>query len=186
MTGWNEAVKETLGFCGPQVFIGHYTIFTAPHKVSLFHRVRIDAFCLITTGLHCTGNTQICSHAVLGGGSRHTITMGDMTFIGYGSQVFCGSEDYRGPVNDFWAHTKVHHGDVTFSPFSGVASQVIVMPGVTLPEGAVVGAQSLVYRTEDLEPWTIHLGSPAKPWKKRDEKAIRATVEEPGFWKEYL
>jgi putative colanic acid biosynthesis acetyltransferase WcaF len=39
------------------------------------------------------------------------------------------------------------------------------MPGVTFGEGAILGANSLAVK--NLEPWTIYVGSPAKPIKKR-------------------
>jgi galactoside O-acetyltransferase len=39
------------------------------------------------------------------------------------------------------------------------------MPGVTLGEGAAVGAISLV--TSSLPPWTISVGQPARPVKAR-------------------
>ena len=44
------------------------------------------------------------------------------------------------------------------------------MPGVTLAEGSILGANSLL--TKDTEPWTIYVGSPAKPVKIRDRGKI--------------
>ena len=46
----------------------------------------------------------------------------------------------------------------------------IIVPGVTIGEGAIVGARSVV--TKDVPAWTIAAGSPAKVIKeipKRDE-----------------
>lgn len=40
----------------------------------------------------------------------------------------------------------------------------IVMPGVTVGEGAVVGAGAMV--TKDIPAWTLALGCPAKGGKK--------------------
>lgn len=40
-----------------------------------------------------------------------------------------------------------------------VAAEAFVGPGVTLGEGAVLGARGVAFR--DLEPWTIHGGNPA-------------------------
>jgi acetyltransferase-like isoleucine patch superfamily enzyme len=40
----------------------------------------------------------------------------------------------------------------------------IVMPGVTIGEGAIVGAGSLV--TKDIPPWAVAAGSPAKVIRK--------------------
>ena len=44
------------------------------------------------------------------------------------------------------------------------------MPGVTFGEGSILGANSLA--TKDLEPWTIYVGSPARPVKKRKKDII--------------
>jgi galactoside O-acetyltransferase len=44
------------------------------------------------------------------------------------------------------------------------------MPGVTLSEGSILGANSLL--TKDTEPWTIYVGSPAKPVKVREREII--------------
>ncbi|SHE34689.1 Acetyltransferase (isoleucine patch superfamily) [Fodinibius roseus] len=45
-----------------------------------------------------------------------------------------------------------------------IGTQSIVMPGVTVGEGAIVGAFSLV--TKDIPDWTIAIGRPAKVVKK--------------------
>jgi carbonic anhydrase/acetyltransferase-like protein (isoleucine patch superfamily) len=50
----------------------------------------------------------------------------------------------------------------------GFAGWSIVLPGVTIGEGAVVGAGSVV--TKDVEPWTVVGGNPAKFIKKRELK----------------
>jgi acetyltransferase-like isoleucine patch superfamily enzyme len=49
-----------------------------------------------------------------------------------------------------------------------IGTQSIVMPGVTVGEGAIVGAYSLV--TKDVPPWTIAVGVPAKVVKKVPNK----------------
>ena len=45
-----------------------------------------------------------------------------------------------------------------------VAADAFIGPGVTIGEGAVVGARSSVYR--DVEPWTVVAGNPARIMKK--------------------
>ena len=48
--------------------------------------------------------------------------------------------------------------------------ETMVMPGVTIGDGAIIGAYSLV--TKDIPAWTLALGSPAKVVKeipKREE-----------------
>lgn len=187
---WNEEIKKKLKYCGSNVFIGDYVVFTAPELIELDDNVRIDPFTLITTGLKCGSYTQICSHAVLGGGSQHTITLDGWNFIGYGSQLFCGSEDYsgkHGPVNDFWGHNMVYHGDICFEKYAGVASQVIVLPGITLPEGCTIGAQSLVHSNmarRGFMPYSVYMGSPCQFVKHRDKKGIELAMANPDFIKQ--
>ena len=48
---------------------------------------------------------------------------------------------------------------------SWVAADAFVGMGVTIGEGAVVGARSAVFK--DVEPWTVVGGNPAKFIKKR-------------------
>ncbi|WP_423788997.1 chloramphenicol acetyltransferase [Legionella pneumophila] len=43
--------------------------------------------------------------------------------------------------------------------------RAVIMPGVTIGEGAIVAASSIV--TKDVEPYSIVAGNPAKPVKKR-------------------
>lgn len=50
---------------------------------------------------------------------------------------------------------------ITIGPRAWVAADVFVGPGVTIGEGAVVGARSSVF--SDLPAWKVCVGSPAKP-----------------------
>lgn len=183
---WNEDIKKELGACGKNVFIGHHVIFTNPSQVFLDDNVRIDPFTLITTQLQVGKYVQICSHAVLGGGAQQKITLGKWCFIGYGSQLFTASEDYsghQGPVNEFWGNNKIFRGDITFNDYCGVASQVIVMPGCTLPEGCTIGAQSMVYKSTELQQWAVYLGNPLKLHKHRQKTMCLDALENPLFYK---
>ncbi len=188
MVGWNESIKNELGSCGENVFIGHNVIFTNPKEVHIGNNVRIDPFTLITTSLKTGDNIQICSHTVLGGGKEHKITLGDWCFIGYGSKLFCASEDYsgeHGPVNEFWGSNKIYRGNITFKNFSGVASDVIVFPNVTLPEGCTVGAKGFIYTKNELTPWSVFLGNPLKFHKPRNKENIIKLSVNPNFLKNY-
>jgi putative colanic acid biosynthesis acetyltransferase WcaF len=46
-----------------------------------------------------------------------------------------------------------------------VCAGAFVGPGITIHDGAVVGAMSVV--TKDIEAWTVHAGNPARMIKKR-------------------
>lgn len=209
MIGWNEDIKKELGACGQNVFIGHNVIFTQPQNVFLGDNVRIDPFTLITSKLKTGNNVQITAYAMLGGKDNFVI-LDDWTFIGYGSKLFTGSEDYsgeEGPVNEFWGSNKTYKGDIHFKKFSGVASDVIVFPGVVLPEGCCIGAQSLVPRNPKvvkhflgsipgnevgsyisrtgLEEYTVYYGNPLTFLKRRNKENINKLYNDPLWLKKH-
>ncbi len=167
MLGWNDEIKRELKYCGSNVYIGHNVVFTNPKQVILGDKVRIDPFTLITTALEVKGHTQICSHVVIGGGSKQKVTLGKWTFIGYGSKLFTASEDYSGefgPVNEFWnPDNEIRRGNIEFKDYSGVASDVMVFPGVVLPEGCAIAAKSLVHTKANLKPFTVYIGGSGDP-----------------------
>ena len=175
MLGWNEIIKKDLKYCGENVFIANNVLFTNPKEDVLHDNVRIDPFTLVTTALEVGRYVQICSHVVLGGGKQHKITLGDWTFIGYGSKLFCASEDYSGdsgPVNEFWGSNKIYRGDIVFEDYSGIASDVMVFPKVTIPIGCTIGAKSFIYSKNNLKEWSVFIGNPVKFHKLRNKENI--------------
>ena len=61
-------------------------------------------------------------------------------------------------------------GAVRIGKHAIVGANAVILPGVTIGEGAVVGANTLVAR--DCAPWTIHVGSPARPLRERPRERI--------------
>ena len=61
-------------------------------------------------------------------------------------------------------------GEITLEKFAVVGTNAIVMPGIKLAEGSVLGAGALL--TMDTEPWTIYVGSPARPVKDRKSEIL--------------
>jgi acetyltransferase-like isoleucine patch superfamily enzyme len=57
------------------------------------------------------------------------------------------------------------HGPVEIGDDVWIAANAIILPGVTIGRGAVVGAGSVV--TKDVPPFTVVVGVPAKPIKRR-------------------
>lgn len=57
-------------------------------------------------------------------------------------------------------------GDVIIGDRVWIAYRAIILPGVTIGEGAVVGAGSVV--TKNVEPYTIVAGNPARLIKERN------------------
>lgn len=70
--------------------------------------------------------------------------------------------------------SSLHHEQIQAPIIIGdrtwVAARAYIGPGVTVGEGAVVGATASVYK--DVEPWTVVGGNPAKFLKKREIKDV--------------
>lgn len=66
----------------------------------------------------------------------------------------------------------VRIGDAVWIPFD-----CVILPGVTIGDGAVVGARSVV--AEDVEPWTVVAGNPARVVKRLDPPD---GIPEPPAW----
>lgn len=69
------------------------------------------------------------------------------------------------------SHDITRHGSplvtapILIRNFAWVAADAFIGMGVTIGEGAVVGARAAVFK--DVEPWTVVGGNPAMPIKKR-------------------
>ena len=67
-------------------------------------------------------------------------------------------------------------GDIVIGSDVWIGYEAIVLAGVTIGDGAVVGARAVV--TKDVPPYTIVGGVPAKPIRKRfDDKTIEALLD---------
>ncbi len=60
----------------------------------------------------------------------------------------------------------VSGGLTTIGDYVWIGTRAIILPGVTIGEGAVIGAGSIV--TRDIAPWKIAVGNPAKEIKDRN------------------
>jgi len=67
------------------------------------------------------------------------------------------------------------NGAIVINKDAWIGTGVIVLPDVIIGEGAIVGAGSVV--TKDVEPYTIVVGSPAKPISKLPVTQINASVD---------
>jgi acetyltransferase-like isoleucine patch superfamily enzyme len=88
------------------------------------------------------------------------IVVGDNVALGPHVKIFTASHDYS-----TWDLRDVAKS-VVIGANSWVGGGSIILPGVTIGEGAVVGAGSVVSR--DIEPFTIAVGNPARPVKRRN------------------
>jgi len=88
------------------------------------------------------------------------IEIGSNTVISQKSYFCTGSHDYTKETFDIFAK-KIKVGNSCW-----LATDVFVAPGITISDGAIVGARSSVFN--DVDANTINVGSPSKMIKKRN------------------
>ena len=71
-------------------------------------------------------------------------------------------------------------GDIVIGSDVWIASNAIILSGVTIGDGAVVGAGSVV--VEDVPPYTIVFGNPARAVRKRFSDDIIAALLDVRWW----
>lgn len=71
-------------------------------------------------------------------------------------------------------------GDTVIGNDVWIGMDAVIMPGVTIGDGAIIAARAVV--TSDVAPYTIVGGAPAKPLKQRFDDATIATLLEIRWW----
>lgn len=154
---------------GADVVIWPLAKIVSAETMSLGDSVIIDDFVFIVCGLKTNIGSfvHVASFVSITGGGE--LTVEDFAGISSGTRVFTGDDDYLGgsltgptvplpyrvPIR-----SKVHIGKHAI-----IGANSVILPGVTIGEGAAIGAHSLV--KHDCEPWTIYAGCPAKPIRPR-------------------
>jgi acetyltransferase-like isoleucine patch superfamily enzyme len=129
---------------------------------------------------------ELGSYIHIGGGcflsARGGISMGDFSGLSQNVSIYSATDDYLG--HRMTNPTVPEHlTGVTVAPVAIgrhviLGSGAVVLPGVTLGEGAAVGALSLVNRS--LDEWGVYAGSPARlrgP-RKRNPLALERELDE--------
>lgn len=170
----NQAYNLGFRQVGQDVIIWPLAKIISPEAISLGNSVIIDDFVLIMGGKKTVIGSfvHIASFTSITGGGEFIIE--DYAGLSGGIRVHTGNENYLGncltnptvphpyriPIRSF-VHIKKH---------AIVGANSVILPGVTIGEGAVIGANSLV--TKDCDPWRIYVGSPAKPLRFRPKDRI--------------
>lgn len=81
-----------------------------------------------------------------------------------------------GKVTDAWDN----RGDIVLGNDVWIGYEAVLLSGVTVGDGAIVGARALV--TEDVPPYTIVGGVPARPIRKRFPEETIAALQALRWW----
>lgn len=100
------------------------------------------------------GTHSVVNHGCLLDGRRYTIRIGNNASIGPEAVILTLGHDPQSP--DF----SLRGGDVKIGDRVFIGYRAIILPAITIGEGAVVGAGAVV--TKNVEPYTIVVGNPAR------------------------
>lgn len=177
--------KSLLKAVGEDVFISANVEIRRPKLVTIGNHVAIDSGFYLTPGAEIGDYIHIGPGVIIIGGPKGFLKMGHFTNLAAGGKILCATDEFLG--NSLITapglpekYTKVIVKPVVFERFANVGVNAVIMPGVTLGEGSVVGACSLV--TKDTEPWTIYTGVPARPVKKRNKKKMIEYAKKLGYF----
>jgi galactoside O-acetyltransferase len=149
---------------GAGVVVFQWALILKPEVIEIGDGTRIDDYTRVEGGggLRIGRYVHICSFAsVFGGGEAE---MGDCSGLGQGARVITGSGH---PCEEQFPMRMIEgdpyyrmRGRCVLGAYSFVATNAVVMPNVTLGEGAVAAAGAVV--TRDVPPWTVVAGVPAR------------------------
>lgn len=159
---------------GENVYIGRNVILYHPERLEIGHDVRIDDFTVISGNVKLHNYIHISHFCGLYGGDEG-IEMCDYSGLSSKGTIYAVSDDYTGesmtnPMVPLKYRPTLINGKVKICKHGLVGAGSIVLPNVTIHEGASVGSMSLC--TKDVEAWMIYVGIPAKPFKQRSKKIL--------------
>jgi acetyltransferase-like isoleucine patch superfamily enzyme len=172
----SKAELDSVGFksIGSNVLVSRQAVFFNANQISLGNNTRVDAFSLISAAepVDIGSYTHVAAGCYIFGSAG--CVLADFSWLSPRSAIFTTSDDFSGrsligPMIPDEYRVELIDGPVVLEEYSGLGTSSTVLPGVTLHEGAVAGAHSLV--TKSCEAWTVYGGVPAKAIKERAKDA---------------
>lgn len=175
----NEELKQLgLKQYGNNVCISRKASFYGAERISFGDNVRVDDFCILSGRITIGNCVHIAAFSGLFGGDEGII-INDFANISSRVCVYALSDDFSGAsmtnpmIPDFLKN--VCQKKVVISRHVIIGTGSTVLPGVTVGEGAAIGAMSLV--NSDIESWKICAGIPAKRIKDRGKAILQREKE---------
>lgn len=171
---YNEEELKTLGLksYGNNVLISKKSSLYGISNISLGDNVRIDDYCILSGNISIGNNVHISAYTALYGGGE--IVIGDYCGCSQRCTLISASDDFSGEymigavIPD--EYKNVTKGTIILENYVQLGANTTVLPNVTIYEGAVTGAMSLV--NKDLQAWSINYGIPCKLQKDRSKKIL--------------
>ncbi len=166
---YSESELLEIGFksVGKDVKLSRKASIYSPEKITIGDNVRIDDFCILSGNITLGSNIHISAYVALYGAMG--IVMEDYSGISPKSVVYSAMDDFSGDYLIGPIHsenkTNVTGGLVRICRFVQIGTNVVVYPRLTICEGTIIGACSLV--NKNCEEWGVYFGVPARRQKER-------------------
>lgn len=165
---YDERTLREFGFksLGENVRIAKNCTIVGIQNIEIGDNVRIDGYCsIIVAG---KGWLKLGSYIHIGGycylGASEGIEIKDFAGLSQGVRLYSRSDDYSGNYMTNptvpQKYTSIVCGPVIIEKHVIIGSGSVVLPNVTIGEGAAIGALSFVNRS--LSAWGMYFGSPLK------------------------
>ncbi len=164
---------------GSNVTVYKFAVILSPENITAGSDIIIDDFVFIGTHqrLIIGNRVHISSHSSITGGGR--VLLSDFSGMGSGVRLISGTDDFTdGRLNGCaipQEFRQTYRGTIILEPHAIIGTNVVVLPDVTIGEGATVGAGSVV--TRSLEPWGVYVGSPVRRVKTRPREVVLANQQ---------
>lgn len=159
---------------GEDVRIDSNTRIAHPDLVSIGSHVAIDWGFYCVTQMELGDYVHIAPYCTVIGGKEGCFKMGNFTAMAAGCRIICATDSYNGDSLIIpWIPTeyrKIINKPVILENYVTLGTNTIVLPGITIAEGTVTGAGSVV--TKNTEPWSVYVGTPAKLIRPRSKQII--------------
>lgn len=121
----------------------------------------IRPWVLRKVGCHVGKDVFIGSGVWIDAGHADLIYIGDHAHVTGRTGLLCHKRELKNyRIGDDYAKLPYKTGEIHLGKGCSTGTGTLIMPGVTVGEGAIIGAGSLV--TKDIPAWTIAIGRPAK------------------------
>lgn len=177
-------LKPLLKSYGEDLFISPMAEIRRPELVEIGSHVAIDSGVYITTSAEIGDYIHISPYVTCIGGANAKLILENFAGISAGARLICLGDEHLGeglvgPTIPDPYKDKLVGGFIHVNKFAGIGTNAVIFPGLTIGEGSVIGAGSIL--TCDTEPWTIYVGSPARPVKKRKSDKMLAFAKDLGY-----
>lgn len=176
---YSEIELKELGLksFGSNVLISKKCSIYSPEKISVGNNVRIDDFCILSGNITLGNNVHVSAYCALYGAQG--IEFKDYSGCSARTTIYSAMDDFSGdyligPMNPKGT-TNVTGGKVTIGQYVQLGAHCLIFPDITIHEGSVVGALSLV--TKDIPGWSIYVGVPARKLRDRNRGLLKLIGE---------